>query len=135
MFRLLLDMHQLHGSANLDLTGTRGRIGMLVFVTLAATVIDIASALALARLDLAPAAKIAVAFLPVPANVTLLVLILRGIRKLDEFQKRQAPRPPEPDALIAAMLAAAQTARKPAASHAKDKQSAWQAEGRRGLLR
>jgi hypothetical protein len=54
---------------------------------------------------------------------------------LDEFQKRQAPRPPEPDALIAAMLAAAQIARKPASSHAKDKQSVWQAEGRRGLLR
>jgi acetyl-CoA carboxylase biotin carboxylase subunit len=54
---------------------------------------------------------------------------------LDEFQKRQEPQPPRPDALIAAMLAAAQTARKPAPSPAKDEQNAWRVEGRRGILR
>jgi acetyl-CoA carboxylase biotin carboxylase subunit len=54
---------------------------------------------------------------------------------LDEFQKRQEPQPPKPDALIAAMLAAAQTVRKPAPSPAKDEQNAWRAEGRRGILR
>lgn len=54
---------------------------------------------------------------------------------LDEFQKRQEPRPSKPDALIAAMLAAAQTGRKPVPSRAQNGQSAWQAEGRRGLLR
>jgi acetyl-CoA carboxylase biotin carboxylase subunit len=54
---------------------------------------------------------------------------------LDEFQKRQEPQPPRPDALIAAMLAAAQTARKPAPSRAKDEQNAWRVEGRRGILR
>jgi acetyl-CoA carboxylase biotin carboxylase subunit len=54
---------------------------------------------------------------------------------LDEFQKRQSPERPEQDALIAAMLAAAQTGRNPATSRLKDEQSAWQLEGRRGLLR
>jgi acetyl-CoA carboxylase biotin carboxylase subunit len=54
---------------------------------------------------------------------------------LDEFQKRPPPQRPEQDALIAAMLAAAQTVRKPAPSRLKDEQSTWQAEGRRGLLR
>ena len=54
---------------------------------------------------------------------------------LDEFQKRREPRPPKPDALIAAMLAAAQTARKPVPSYSRDEQNTWRAEGRRGLLR
>jgi acetyl-CoA carboxylase, biotin carboxylase subunit len=54
---------------------------------------------------------------------------------LDEFQKRQVARPPEPDVLIAAMLAASQTARKPAPSYAQSDQSAWQVGARRGLLR
>jgi acetyl/propionyl-CoA carboxylase alpha subunit len=54
---------------------------------------------------------------------------------LDEFQKRPPPQRPEQDALIAAMLAAAQTVRKPAPSRLKDEQSTWQAEGKRGLLR
>ena len=54
---------------------------------------------------------------------------------LDEFQKRQPLQRPEQDALIAAMLAAAQAGREPGRSVSKDEQSAWQAEGRRGLLR
>ncbi|HZE14024.1 MAG TPA: acetyl-CoA carboxylase biotin carboxylase subunit, partial [Chthoniobacterales bacterium] len=54
---------------------------------------------------------------------------------LDEFQKRQPLQRPEQDALIAAMLAAAQAGREPGRSGSKDEQSAWQAEGRRGLLR
>jgi len=54
---------------------------------------------------------------------------------LDEFQKRHEPRPPKPGALIAAMLAAAQTGRKPVPSYPRDEQNPWRAEGRRGLLR
>jgi acetyl-CoA carboxylase biotin carboxylase subunit len=54
---------------------------------------------------------------------------------LDEFQKRQEPRPPKPDALIAAMLAATQTGRKPVPSCPPDEQNTWRVEGRRGLLR
>ncbi|MGH9696568.1 MAG: acetyl-CoA carboxylase biotin carboxylase subunit, partial [Bryobacteraceae bacterium] len=54
---------------------------------------------------------------------------------LDEFQKRPVARPPEPDALIAAMLAASQTAQKPGPSRPQNEQSTWQIEARRGLLR
>jgi acetyl-CoA carboxylase biotin carboxylase subunit len=54
---------------------------------------------------------------------------------LDEFQKRQAPAPPEPHARLAAMLAAAQTGTKPVVSRAHNGHSAWQVEARRGLLR
>jgi acetyl-CoA carboxylase, biotin carboxylase subunit len=54
---------------------------------------------------------------------------------LNEFQKRQAPEPPEPGARLAAMLAAAQTGRKPVASPAPNGRGAWQVEARRGLLR
>jgi acetyl-CoA carboxylase biotin carboxylase subunit len=54
---------------------------------------------------------------------------------LDEFQKRQLAQRPEQDALIAAMLSAAQTARKVVPFSLKDEQSAWRVEGRRGFLR
>jgi hypothetical protein len=55
---------------------------------LLAAAIDIGASLMLRYLDLGPAARIAVALLPVPANVALLVVIIRGVRRLDEFQKR-----------------------------------------------
>jgi hypothetical protein len=55
---------------------------------LLATAIDIGAFLALGRIELGSAARTGVALLPLPGNIALIVLILRGIRRLDEFQKR-----------------------------------------------
>ena len=63
---------------------------MLTFllVLLLASAIDIGSAWALNHLDLNSTARMAVALGPVPGNLALIALVLRAIRKLDEFQKR-----------------------------------------------
>jgi hypothetical protein len=66
--------------------GTAGTTVILTAILAAA--VDIGASLMLRHLDLSPAARIAVALLPVPANVWLLVMIVRSVRKLDEFQKR-----------------------------------------------
>jgi hypothetical protein len=60
----------------------------LLLTALLASMIDFGAAWVLARVPLGPTARIAVALLPLPANIALLVLILRAIRRLDEFQKR-----------------------------------------------
>ena len=60
----------------------------VILTALLASAIDIGSALMLRHLDLGPAARIAAALLPVPANVVLLVMIVRSVRRLDEFQRR-----------------------------------------------
>jgi len=57
-------------------------------VLLPASAIDIWSAWALNHLALAPFARLAVALAPLPGNLALIALVLRAIRKLDEFQKR-----------------------------------------------
>jgi hypothetical protein len=57
-------------------------------IALAATAVDIAAYCALQFADLDPAARIAVALAPLPGNVLLIVLLLRIIRRLDEFQQR-----------------------------------------------
>ena len=59
-----------------------------ILTALLAAAIDIGSASMLRHLDLSPAARIASALLPIPANVALLVMIVRSVRKLDEFQRR-----------------------------------------------
>jgi hypothetical protein len=59
-----------------------------LLVALVATIIDISAARVLDRVPLDPLARIAVALLPLPGNLTLLVMVLRRIRRLDEFQKR-----------------------------------------------
>ena len=57
-------------------------------VAIAATAVDIATAWALDTLPLAGAPRLAVALLPLPGNLALIVLVLGRIRTLDEFQKR-----------------------------------------------
>jgi hypothetical protein len=57
-------------------------------VVLAATAIDIGSFFLLQYAELSPSVRIAAALLPLPGNLALMVLILRAIRKLDEFQQR-----------------------------------------------
>jgi acetyl-CoA carboxylase biotin carboxylase subunit len=56
---------------------------------------------------------------------------------LDDFMSRSAPVEPDSVALVASVLAAAQTApqRRPAAIESDNGISQWRAEGRRGLLR
>jgi len=56
-----------------------------LWVALLATALDITAAVALRRWQPGPAGRVGLALLPVPGNVTLMVMILRGIRRLDEF--------------------------------------------------
>jgi hypothetical protein len=44
--------------------------------------------LLLARMELGQTARVAIALLPIPANVWLIAIILRTLRRLDEFLKR-----------------------------------------------
>jgi hypothetical protein len=62
----------------------------LVFLItlLVATAIDISAWWALGHMELPATARIVVALLPLPGNIVLIAMVLRGIRKLDEFQKR-----------------------------------------------
>ena len=60
----------------------------MILTALFAAAVDIGASLMLRHLDLSAAPRIGVALLPVPANVWLLVMIVRSVRRLDEFQKR-----------------------------------------------
>jgi len=62
----------------------------LVFLItlLVATAIDISAWWALGHMELPATARIVVALLPLPGNIVLIAMVLRGIRKLDGFQKR-----------------------------------------------
>jgi hypothetical protein len=53
-----------------------------------ATIIDVGAGWWLGRRDLGQGARIAIAMLPVPANLVLIALIVQRIRKLDEFFRR-----------------------------------------------
>src|SRR5580658_7954408 len=62
---------------------------MLFFlVVLLVTAIDFGAYWALGRTELGNTARIVVALTPLPADIALIVLALRRIRRLDEFQKR-----------------------------------------------
>jgi hypothetical protein len=60
----------------------------LIVLALLAACLDILASLILRRTDLGSTARIAIALMPLPGNIALIVVVLRGIRKLDEFQKR-----------------------------------------------
>jgi hypothetical protein len=66
------------------------RVAPAVFwtVALAATVVDIAAYCVLQFATLVPSTRIAVALAPLPGNLALIVLLLRIIRRFDEFQQR-----------------------------------------------
>jgi len=59
--------------------------GLLLFTLCLATVIDVGAGWWLGRPGLGQNARIAIALLPVPANLVLVALVVRTIRKLDEF--------------------------------------------------
>ena len=82
-------MTEIHsGSPTLETRHSAKRLPGLLVVGLLATCIDISAAWVLGHVDLDPTARIAIALTPLPANIACLVLILRIIRRLDEFQKR-----------------------------------------------
>src|ERR1700681_581548 len=61
----------------------------VIFITLLmATAIDIGASFALRRTDLGATARNAIALLPLPGHIALIALVLRAIRRLDDFQKR-----------------------------------------------
>ena len=68
----------------------KSQIGFPTPVTVALLVAatDIATSLLLARMELGQTARVAIALLPIPANVWLIAIILRTLRRLDEFLKR-----------------------------------------------
>src|SRR5713226_7569279 len=61
---------------------------IFVIVFLLATAVDIGASWALGQMELGSTARIAVALTPLPGDVGLIFLVLRRIRRLDEFQKR-----------------------------------------------
>ena len=68
----------------------KSQIGFPTPVTVALLVAatDIVTALVLAGMELGQTARVAIALLPIPANVWLIAIILRSLRRLDEFLKR-----------------------------------------------
>ena len=68
----------------------KSQIGFPTPVTVALLVAatDIVTSLLLARMELGQTARVAIALLPIPANVWLIAIILRTLRRLDEFLKR-----------------------------------------------
>jgi hypothetical protein len=60
----------------------------LCLVGLAATAIDITTNYLLDHVTLSDPMRLAVALLPLPGNIALLVAVLQIVRRLDEFQKR-----------------------------------------------
>jgi hypothetical protein len=68
----------------------KSQIGFPTPITVALLVAatDIITSLLLARMELGQTARVAIALLPIPANVWLIAIILRNLRRLDEFLKR-----------------------------------------------
>jgi hypothetical protein len=64
---------------------TRPSLVPLVLTLVFASIIDVGAGWLLAQPTLARSTRILVAFLPVPANLALIILIIRTIRRLDEF--------------------------------------------------
>ena len=71
-------------------TGPDPKPGWMVaaLIVLVACAIDLAASLLLRGTGLGFAARVAVALLPLPGNIAIIVLVLRRIRGLDDFQKR-----------------------------------------------
>jgi hypothetical protein len=60
----------------------------LVFTLLLATVIDVGAGWWLGNPNLGHNARIAIALMPIPANLALIALIVRAIRRLDDFLRQ-----------------------------------------------
>ena len=80
-------MSEVH-SGRSELAVRQSHLRRLLFVALAATAVDLIATYVLDHVELSETMRIAVALLPVPGCVGLLVTILQIVRGLDEFQKR-----------------------------------------------
>jgi hypothetical protein len=67
---------------------SKSSVGALLSTLFVATVIDVGAGWWLGRPGLGQNARIAIALLPVPANLVLIALIVRTIRKLDDFLRQ-----------------------------------------------
>ncbi len=63
-------------------------VGTLLFTLCLATIIDVGVGWWLGRPGLGQNARIAIALLPIPANLVLIALIVRTIRNLDQFLRQ-----------------------------------------------
>jgi hypothetical protein len=82
-------MEGIHSSANnLGVRQPGRQVISLLLVALLASAIDVCASWVLGRIKLELPARIVIALTPIPGNIALLVMILRRIRGLDEFQKR-----------------------------------------------
>jgi|ERR1700730_10109075 hypothetical protein len=61
---------------------------VFLLVALLASAIDLLASFLLRNSTLGSAARIAIALMPLPGDIALIVLVLRAVRRLDEFQKR-----------------------------------------------
>ncbi len=59
----------------------------VVIVALIAIAIDFAATILLRNPALSQAARITVALIPLPGDIVLIVLVIIGVRQLDEFQR------------------------------------------------
>ena len=66
---------------------SRSRV-VFIAVLLLASAIDLLASSLLDRPGLSPAARLAFALMPLPGDIALIVLALRWLRRLDEFQKK-----------------------------------------------
>jgi len=67
---------------------SKSSVGALLATLCVATVIDVGAGWWLGRPGLGQNARIAIALLPIPANLVLIALIVRTIRKLDDFLRQ-----------------------------------------------
>ncbi len=67
---------------------SKRRLIVFLITLLASSAVDAWAFWALGHMELGATARMVVALLPLPGNISLIALVLRGIRRLDEFQKR-----------------------------------------------
>lgn len=63
-------------------------LAVLLFTLCLATVMDVGAGWCLGNPNLGPNGRIAIALLPIPANLVLIALIVRAIRRLDDFLRQ-----------------------------------------------
>jgi len=80
-------MNRVHSDEQLGLRQSHSYLPFLL-VLLVASAIDLAAFYLLDHVTLSQPARLGAALLPLPGNLTLLLMILRRIRRLDEFQKQ-----------------------------------------------
>jgi len=80
-------MTEIHPMATVA-RSSRSSMAIFLLVLIVGTAIDLSALYMLQHVELGPAARITIALAPLPANLILLAMVLRAIRRLDEFQKR-----------------------------------------------